>query len=333
MSSPTNPSTSPEPSLSGELRSLEFQQQQLDQFLRDDLEQLVRLALREDLDRGIDLTTSATVPLDLDARADIVARVDGVVAGTELIEWIVAAAGATIAVEVHVPDGGAFVARQCIATLSGNARELLTSERTILNFLGRLCGIATQTRQYVLAVAGTSARVYDTRKTTPGWRRLEKYAVRCGGGCNHRGGLYDAVLIKDNHLASHFALTGHLLNPADAVASARRFLAAHSPHAAAQTIVEIEVDSLEQLSDALGAEMLPDIVLLDNMPLDQLRQAVGMRDAATMTDRVQLEASGGVNLTTIRGIAETGVDRISVGALTHSAVNLDLGLDWSFTTG
>ena len=312
------------------LAPLEYHQQQRDDNLRDDLEQLVRLAIREDLDRGIDLTTAATVPLELEASAKIVSRVPGVAAGVELIEWIVATTGAKIATEVHVADGGDFAAMQCLATLRGNARDLLTCERTILNFLGRLCGIATHTRCFVQAISGTRARVYDTRKTTPGWRRLEKYAVRCGGGQNHRSGLHDAVLIKDNHLASHYAMKGELLSPAAAVAAARQFLSAHQT-AGETTIVEVEVDSLDQLADALKAA--PDIVLLDNMSLEQLREAVAMRDAAAVAAdgrRVELEASGGVKLSSIRAIAETGVDRISSGALTHSAINLDLGLDWSF---
>ena len=172
-------------------------------------------------------------------------------------------------------------------------------------------------------IAELPTRLYDTRKTTPGWRRLEKYAVHCGGGHNHRSGLYDAILIKDNHLACYYRVTGKLLNPAEAVNHARKFLATQ-PGIAANTIAEIEVDSLEQLTDALKAD--PDIVLLDNMSNSQLRAAVLVRNQ--QNPRVELEASGGVNLTTLRSIAETGVDRISVGALTHSAINLDLGLDW-----
>lgn len=309
---------------------IDFQQQSRDAFLRDDLEQLVRLAMREDLARGVDLTTAATVPVDLHARALIVARAAGVAAGIDLVDWIVEVLAARMEVQTHVADGQHFEAGTCLVSLHGYARDLLTCERTILNFLGRLCGIASQTLPYVEAISGTGARVYDTRKTTPGWRRLEKYAVRCGGGCNHRSGLYDAILIKDNHLASQHAVTGRLLLPSEAVAAARQFLAVHQPDTAASTIVEVEVDSLEQLADALLGS--PDIVLLDNMSFDQLRQGVALRDesVAAGRPRVELEASGGVNLSTIQSIAETGVDRISVGALTHSAVNLDLGLDWSF---
>lgn len=301
----------------------DFTAQLRDDFLRDDLLQLVRLAIREDLSRGMDLTTVAVVPPGLAASAQIVARSAGVAAGIELIPWMVETIGAEVTVELHVADASRFAPRQLLATLGGDARDVLTCERTILNFLGRLCGIATWTAEHVAALDGLPTRLYDTRKTTPGWRRLEKYAVQCGGGHNHRSGLYDAVLIKDNHLACHARSTGHVLSPSQAVERARHFLS-QQPDATSDAIVEIEVDSLEQLADALTAA--PDIVLLDNMSNEDLRRAVSMRDAA---DRgVQLEASGGVNLGSLRGIAETGVDRISVGALTHSAINLDLGLDW-----
>lgn len=301
----------------------DFAAQVRDDFLRDDLTQLVHLAIREDLSRGMDLTTLAVVPPGLPASAQIVARVAGVAAGIDLIAWIVETIGVELSVEPKISDSDRFGPQQILATLAGDARDVLTCERTILNFLGRLCGIATWTAQHVALLQGLTTRLYDTRKTTPGWRRLEKYAVHCGGGHNHRSGLYDAVLIKDNHLACHARITGQLLSPSQAIEQTRNFLAKQSD-AATDAIVEIEVDSLEQLVDALTAA--PDIILLDNMSNEQLHQAVGLRDAA---DReVQLEASGGVNLQTLRGIAETGVDRISVGALTHSALNLDLGLDW-----
>ncbi len=205
---------------------------------------------------------------------------------------------------------------------------MLTAERTLLNLLSRLSGIATLTRQYVEAVAGTKARIYDTRKTTPGWRRLEKYAVRQGGAHNHRTGLYDAVLIKDNHLAfaADFASDGFVpYSPAAAVTQAREWLRDRVPELVrSRMIVEIEVDSLQQLDTVLPAS--PDLVLLDNMTPDQLREAVAYRDAHYPD--VELEASGGVNLQTVRTIAESGVDRISIGALTHGVASLDLGLDW-----
>jgi nicotinate-nucleotide pyrophosphorylase (carboxylating) len=199
---------------------------------------------------------------------------------------------------------------------------MFVCERPLLNLLGHLSGIATLTRKYVGQVAGTNACIYDTRKTTPGWRRLEKYAVRCGGGRNHRTGLFDAVLIKDNHLALG-ACEG--CTPADAVGRARDFLQqSASQRDDEPLLVEIEVDRLEKFDDVLRAG--PDIILLDNMPAATLREAVARRN--TVAPAVQLEASGGVTLETVRETALTGVERISVGALTHSARALDIGLDW-----
>jgi len=214
-----------------------------------------------------------------------------------------------------------------VARMEGPARGLLRAERLVLNLLGRLSGIATLTRQYVEAVRGTQARIYDTRKTTPGWRRLEKYAVRCGGGHNHRTGLFDAVLIKDNHLAlgaDPAAGNSVRYTPAEAVRRARQFLAGQTGAASGAAIVEVEVDTLEQLDEVLAAA--PDIVLLDNMSPAMLAEAVARRNAAGSA--AELEASGGVSLATVRPIALSGVERISVGALTHSAVCLDVGLDW-----
>ncbi|MDX1925171.1 MAG: carboxylating nicotinate-nucleotide diphosphorylase [Pirellulaceae bacterium] len=301
----------------------DYDQQTRDVFLKDDLEQLVRLAIREDLARGMDLTTIAVVPPGLPACAHIIARQPGVAAGLDLLNWIEHTLQASIGVQLHTGDGQAFQRGDCLATLTGDARDVLTCERTFLNFLGRLCGIASWTAEHVRLIADLPAKVYDTRKTTPGWRRLEKYAVACGGGKNHRMGLYDAILIKDNHLACHARVTGNLLSPSEAIRHAREFLA-QQPDAPSDAIVEIEVDSLAQLDDALTAN--PDIVLLDNMTTEQLREAVLRRNS--VNPAVQLEASGGVRLSTLRAIAETGVNRISVGALTHSAINLDLGLDW-----
>ena len=301
----------------------EFKQQERDAFLRDGLEQLTRLAIREDLQRGYDVTTLAIVPEELPATADIIARTAGYAAGIDLIDWIVDCLQASVTVEKQISDGQRFSPRQTLATLSGNARDVLTCERTILNFLGRLCGIASWTAQHVALVADLPVRIYDTRKTTPGWRQLEKYAVRCGGGHNHRGSLNEAVLIKDNHLACYARVNGQVLSPSQAVEKARLFLQTQSD-APREAIIEVEVDSLKQLEDALKAK--PDIILLDNMGAELLRQAVALRDANCR--QVELEASGGVNLATLRTIAQTGVDRISIGALTHSATNLDLGLDW-----
>ncbi|MCA9191633.1 MAG: carboxylating nicotinate-nucleotide diphosphorylase [Planctomycetales bacterium] len=307
------------------LERRDFDQQNPDEFLRDSLEQLTLLAIREDLARSYDLTTVAVVPPGLPATANIVARRHGVAAGLTLVPWMIETLGAKIDCRCQITDGQSFQASQALATLSGEARDVLTCERIILNFLGKLCGIASLTQQYVELIRDLPVRLYDTRKTTPGYRQLEKYAVRCGGGRNHRQGLYDAILIKDNHLACHQRVTGQLLSPSQAICQARSFLE-KQPDVATDAIVEIEVDTLLQLADALTAS--PDIVLLDNMTNEQLCEAVRMRNE---TDRaVELEASGGVRLDSLRGIAESGVDRISVGALTHSAVNLDLGLDWQF---
>lgn len=302
----------------------DYRSQTIDTALLDDLSQLVRLAIREDLDRTADLTTMAIVPPGIQGSAVILPRVPGIAAGIDLIEAILQELDARISWTQHLGDGEPFEPRQPLATLSGDSRDLLTCERTILNFLGRLCGIATLTGRYVAAVAGTKARVYDTRKTTPGWRRIEKYAVRCGGGRNHRLGLFDGILIKDNHLACRAAKDGKLLDPGTAVQTAKAFVASGAYRFEQPPMIEVEIDRVSQLESALSS--LPDIVLLDNMNCDQLRECVGMRDR--LAPAVELEASGGVNLETIGNIARTGVDRISVGALTHSAINLDLGLDW-----
>lgn len=302
----------------------DFEQQEVDDLLLDDLRQLVRLAVREDLGRSCDLTTMAVVPEGLPARAKIVPRQNGIAAGIELIPHIVEVLEAkNLGSELLIQDGEPLVAKQPAALLTGEARDVITCERIILNFLGRLCGIATWTAEHVQLIEGTQAKLYDTRKTTPGWRRLEKYATRCGGANNHRGGLYEAVMVKDNHLACHAHVTGQLMSPSEAIEHTRKFLQ-ETPGIPSDAIIEIEVDSLEQLRDALPSS--PDIILLDNMDVATLIEAVAIRDELNIG--VQLEASGGVTQATLRGIAETGVERISMGALTHSAVNLDLGLDW-----
>ena len=259
-----------------------------------------------------DLTSLFTIPASAAGAALFIPRVTGVIAGLPLLPLIAAQLDSELQVDCHATDGDTLIPGKAIATLAGPLRSLLAAERTMLNFLQRLSGVATVTRDFVSAVAGTRARILDTRKTTPGFRLLEKYAVRAGGGGNHRVGLFDAVLIKDNHLAG---LGARAIS--NAVASAR----ASAP---AGCVVQVEVDHLDQLEEALTAR--PDIVLLDNMSLEQLRHAVTRRDAAA--PGVLLEASGGVNLRTVRGIAETGVDRISVGAVTHSAPALDIGLDY-----
>jgi nicotinate-nucleotide pyrophosphorylase (carboxylating) len=297
-----------------------------DPMLLDDLRHLTRLAIREDLDRGMDLTTMAIVPSNVSGRAEIVARVGGIAAGLNVVGAIVSEFDCSVEWEAMLSDGEHFTSRQSLLTLRGDARDLLTCERTILNFLGRLCGIATLTHQFVEKVRGTKANVFDTRKTTPGWRRLEKYAVLCGGGRNHRMGLFDGILIKDNHLASRAVKAGVVLDAGQAVRQAFQFIDGMSLEGG-RPVVEVEIDSIDQLASALDAG--PDIVLLDNMTCEQLSECVRLRDR--VNPRVELEASGGVNIQTISAIAATGVERISVGALTHSAINLDLGLDWRFS--
>jgi nicotinate-nucleotide pyrophosphorylase (carboxylating) len=290
--------------------------------LEDDLRQLVRLAVREDLGRQNDWTTVALVAHETQGRAAIVARRPGVVAGLRAAPILIDEMNAKIDWQPRTADGDEIAAGNCLAELAGSARDLLTCERPLLNFIGRLSGIATLTREYVRRVEGTAARIYDTRKTTPGWRRLEKYAVRCGGGHNHRTGLFDAILIKDNHLA---LAAEENLSPAAAVQAARNFLAQiDAQYVMKDMLVEVEIDSLDQLDAVLAAG--PDIVLLDNMTPTELQAAVARRNE--LAPKIELEASGGVSLETVREIAQTGVDRISVGSLTHSAASLDIGLDW-----
>lgn len=309
----------------------DFDQLTWSKLLEEDLRRLVRLAVLEDLDRGQDWTTVCLVPEGARAAANVVARQAGVVAGLPAIGTILDEMDIEAELHLLAADGDAVSGGAVVATLAGAARDLLTSERTILNLLGRLSGIATLTSRYAEAIRGTKARLYDTRKTTPGWRRLEKYAVHCGGGHNHRTGLYDAILIKDNHLAfGREDDTTAAFTPAEAVRNAKAFLAQQLPGDVPrgspdpEMLIEIEVDSLSQLREVLPER--PGIVLLDNMPPELLREAVAIRDAGRYAS--ELEASGGVNLQTIRAIAETGVERISAGALTHSAVSLDVALDW-----
>lgn len=294
--------------------------------VEDDCRQLVRLAVREDLDRGHDWTTLALVAADTPGAACVRARVNGVVAGLRACEFVIAEMNARLTWTPRVNDGDSVLAGAVLAEIKGSCRDLLVCERLLLNMLGRLSGVATLTRQYVNAVAAYGTCIYDTRKTTPGWRRLEKYAVRCGGGHNHRTGLFDAILIKDNHLAAcGDPITGLPLSPAEAVRRVREFLEVHVAEDRRRAmLIEVEVDTLKQLDEVLPTG--PDIVLLDNMACPLLRDAVERRNAIAPT--VQLEASGGVTLLTIAAVAATGVDRISVGALTHSAVGMDCGLDW-----
>ncbi|MBU2116003.1 MAG: carboxylating nicotinate-nucleotide diphosphorylase [Alphaproteobacteria bacterium] len=275
------------------------------------IEPVVRAALAEDLGRAGDVTARACIPEGARMRAVFAARKAGVLAGIDCVRLAVLAMDPKASVDLKLSDGDAFEAGAVLAEVEADARAFLAAERTALNLLGRLCGIATLTRAYVEAVAGTKARIADTRKTTPGLRALEKHAVLCGGGVNHRFGLDDAILIKDNHVA---------LCGGEAAEAVRRARAA----AGHLMKVEVEVDRLDQLRAVLGlsAGQGPDVVMLDNFSLDDLRTAV-----AETAGRVVLEASGGVTLGTVRAIAETGVDVISVGALTHSAAALDVGLD------
>lgn len=307
--------------------SKDYYQIEWDATLEDDLRQLVRLAVREDLDREYDWTTVALVGPDVRGKATVVTRQDGILAGMRCLPVVIDEMQADIQFDARASDGQAVLANTVVAELVGSARDILTCERPLLNFLAHLSGIATLTREYVRQIEGTQARIFDTRKTTPGWRRLEKYAVRCGGGFNHRTGLFDAILIKDNHLA----LAGESgLSPPEAVRRAREFLAHFSAEFANKNLlVEIEIERLVQLEDVLVAG--PDIVLLDNMSPDQLRQAVSRRN--NLRPQVELEASGGISLENVRQIALTGVERISVGALTHSAPWLNVALDWTPSTG
>lgn len=299
-----------------------------DAAMEDDCRQLIRLAVREDLDRSIDWTTVCLIGQDRRGRCDVVSRQAGICAGLVTVPWIVDEMDADLDIEMMIQDGDTLPVGTPILKLTGNARDLLTCERLILNLLSRLCGVATLTSQFAQRLAGTQSRLYDTRKTTPGYRRLEKYAVRCGGGNNHRTGLFDGFLVKDNHLALAGELIDGkhgLLSARSAAERARAWSGGRAESMKAPEIVEIEVDSLEQLEDVLSAR--PDIVLVDNFSLEQLREAIRMRNR--LAPEVELEASGNVKVDTIAEIARTGVERISSGALTHQAVWLDLGMDWA----
>jgi nicotinate-nucleotide pyrophosphorylase (carboxylating) len=285
---------------------------------------LIDLAFAEDFGgeaawRG-DLTSLFFIPAGDDGQARLVARAPGVIAGLPAVELVFGQLSQEFQVERHVNDGALVAANTVLATVAGPMNLLLSGERTALNFLQHLSGIATLTRRHVDAVAGLSAKILDTRKTIPGWRLLAKYAVRQGGGHNHRMGLFDGILIKDNHLA--FALSRFRQSIPLLIQNARK--QPRISKLAATLPIEIEVETLEQLDEALTGR--PDIVLLDNMPPELMREAVQRRNA--VAPGVLLEASGGVNLQTVRAIAETGVDRISVGALTHSAPALDIALDF-----
>lgn len=270
------------------------------------IDDATKIALLEDWGRAGDITTQATIPASARATAVIVSRKDGRLSGLGFVESACRQTDASIRVDLLAADGDVLKPGTMVARLSGPARSLLASERIGLNFLGHLSGVATATAQFVDRVAHTKASIVCTRKTTPGLRTFEKYAVRCGGGSNHRFGLDDAVLIKDNHIAVAGGLT--------------RAIERAKAYVGHLVKIEVEVDTLEQLREAMDAGA--DVVLLDNMGPDSLRRAVEIVD-----DRAITEASGGINLDTVTAIAETGVDLISTGWITHSAPVLDLGLD------
>jgi len=275
------------------------------------IDEAVQRALNEDLGRAGDITSMATIPETTHAHAILVARQSGVIAGLPLAVAVLQKLSPDIGIQAHVRDGGVVAAGVHVLTISGPARAVLTGERTALNFVGRLSGIASLTADYVRHTAGTKMRICCTRKTTPGLRALEKYAVRCGGGFNHRFGLDDAILIKDNHIAV-----------AGGVAAVLRRARAHAGHLVK---VEIEVDTIAQLREVLDSG-LADVVLLDNMNTAELTEAVKL--ARELSEgRVVLEASGDVTERSIAKIAATGVDYASSGALTHSAPNFDVALD------
>lgn len=280
------------------------------------LESVIRLAIEEDLgpDR-LDATSSLLIDESATGQARIVAREAGVLSGLATLPNWLSAFHENLRHEAQAQDGQALSAGDVVAELSGPLQALLAAERPILNMLSHLSGIATQTSAFVQAVQGTGARIVDTRKTLPGYRGLQKYAVACGGGATHRMGLYDAVLVKDNHL-SGLPASQWTMPLASLIDSAKHRIAGLK-------FVMVEVDTLEQLEAVLPAK--PDLVLLDNMPPSVLARAVAERDQ--LAPEVRLEASGGVTFKTVRAIAESGVDRISIGALTHSLTALDLGLD------
>ena len=276
----------------------------------DEIHRAVQAALAEDIGPG-DATTLATVPEEAQARAVMAAREPITLAGLAFAEAAFRELSPAVRFKESVRDGQSVAAGSNLLSIAGPARALLTAERVALNFVQRLSGVATLTAQFVEAIRGTRAQILDTRKTTPGWRRFEKYAVACGGGRNHRFGLFDLILIKDNHLAA--------LRDAKPNAIAAAVLRARAAHPKLQ--VEVEADTLDQVRQAADAGA--DIILLDNMAPAQLSQAVHL-----VAGRAKTEASGGVNLQTVRAIAETGVNFISIGALTHSARAVDIGLDF-----
>lgn len=281
-------------------------------FERPEVRESIRLALREDLgDKGVDVTSESLVPPEALAEAHMVARENCIISGVAVATEVFSQTDSSLEIELCVEDGARVDAGTVVLIIRGSAKSILTAERTALNFIQRMCGVATITAEYVKAAGNPEVDILCTRKTTPLLRPFEKYAVRCGGGVNHRYGLFDAVLIKDNHLASWERTHG--IGVGEAVAAAR----VRYP----ELKIEVEVDTVEQLREALDTR--PDWVLLDNMPPPVLRECVTLCKGICRT-----EASGGINLKTIGDIAQTGVDAVSVGALTHSAPSIDLALDF-----
>lgn len=277
-----------------------------------DVSDLIDAALREDLGPDfVDVTSVSIVPENRSARAHLVARQEGVLAGTAVAKQVFLQVDPELEVDVMIEDGARVKHGDVVLVIKGHAGSILTAERTALNFMQRMTGVATLTAEFVKTAANPDVRILDTRKTLPGYRRLDKYSVLCGGGTNHRMGLYDMAMIKDNHLAYWSENSG------SGICGAVEAVRARFP----DRQVELEVDTVDQLKEALASR--PDWVLLDNMSLDELREGVALCQGICKT-----EASGGVNLETIAGIAQTGVDAISVGALTHSAVAADLALDF-----
>ncbi len=274
------------------------------------VEEAVRAALLEDLGRAGDITTNATIAAEMTATAVMASRDQGFVSGLQFAEIAFSLMDRELSFEALVKDGDQVSPGDVLARISGNARAILSAERVALNFLMHMCGISSYTAQFAQEIAHTNAQICDTRKTIPGHRSFEKYAVKCGGGSNHRFGLDDAILIKDNHIAVSGGVS-------QAVENARAFVG----H---MVKVEIEVDSLDQMKNALEAK--PDVILLDNMSTDQLKEAVAINQKHN-AGSVKLEASGNVNINTVKAIAETGVDYISTSKITMAAPTLDIGLD------
>jgi nicotinate-nucleotide pyrophosphorylase (carboxylating) len=286
---------------------------------RDNLAALLGMAKGEDFPDDCDVT-GALLPATATATGQFVARQELIVCGVSFLAEIAAAYDGKITTELLVVDGDKVQQGDVLANWSGPAASVFSAERVALNFLQHLSGIATLTGQYVAATDGSTAEIYDTRKTTPGWRALEKYAVRCGGGQNHRMGLHDAILVKDNHLA---ALAG--AGEDSPLAALAGSLLAAREQLGDDGFVEVEVDTLEQFETALTLPV--DVILLDNFSPEATATAVARRDAAGLSDRIALEASGGLTLAATGAVAATGVERIAVGAITHSAAAVDIGLD------